>query len=216
MRAMLEMMAGRVHETREGHFVGTIFVSFIGPLFPLRTMYVTSEEVSRHGNATTVRWSGIDLPLHPTSVALGYLRVWLPILAFVAPFALMWGESIDFGRPEWLLSVALLALWIVALVVPGKLRGERAKQIEVLGAATGLALDPAALERVQRAGRADVVGHELTQHGVAIDDPTRLADAARADVLALAYAYARYRAVDDPAWRACASAMWSRIARDGV
>lgn len=211
---MLEMMTGRVDETKHGHFVGTVFFAFIGPLFPLRSMYVVREDISRHGNTTTMRWEGVDLPLQWRSVALAYLRIWPAILAFVIPVAMMWGERVELARPEWLITVGLLALSLVMTLVPGKLRGERARQVEVLEQATGLALEPAALDVVQRSGRADALAHTLEQARIACDDPSRFADVLGRDAephLATAYALARYRAVGDRAWAPAATAVWARL-----
>src|SRR5690606_17385515 len=144
--AMLEMMTGRVDETKKGHFVGTVFFAFIGPLFPIRSLYVVREDISRSGNTTPMRWERVDLPLQWRSVVLAYLRIWPAILAFVIPVAMMWGESVDFTRPEWLITVALLGFSIAMTLLPGKLRGERARQVDVLKEATGLALEPSALD----------------------------------------------------------------------
>jgi len=211
----LEMMIGEVEHVK-GRYVGTLFVALVGPLFPSRSMYVERVEMSSHGGARTIRYIGIDLPLCAKSVLLGYLRVWLALAAFASPFVLMYGESVDFSRPEWFVTLALIAVWIFVLVVPGRLWGEQKRKIELLGDVTGVYLDPARFDEIQRAGRRAGLGDVIAQRGVSIEDPepARLA-AARADreLLGSIYAFARYSAVDRREWKVVADEAWTRLSR---
>lgn len=211
----LEMMVGEV-ESVKGRYVGTLFVALGGPLFPSRSMYVERVEISSHGNARTIRYHGVDLPLCPSSVLLGYLRVWLAIAAFASPFVLMWGQDVDFERPEWLVTLALVATWIFTLIVPGRLRGEAKRRVELLGDVTGVYLDPKRFDAIQRAGRRAGLGDVIARRGVSIEDPEQARiSVARADreLLGSIYAFARYSAVDRPEWKVVAEEAWSRLGR---
>lgn len=205
---MFRMMLGRIHEL-DGHFVGTEFFAFVGPLIPLRSMYVTNEQFERRGNVSIHRWQGVDVPLHPGSIVLGYLRVWLPILAFAMPFILMWGEPVELDRQEYLVSVALFVAWIFLLVVPGRLSRRAKEEATILRAVTGIGLAPKRLDRFELETRTDRLAERLAAEGVSATDPkdARAAlDAAPRDVRALLFVYARYASRGEPAWSEVATA----------
>lgn len=105
----------------------------------------------------------------------------------------------DVTRWEWQVFFALVVLWLLVVFVPGRLRGEAKKRVEVLGSITGVFLEPRYFEEIQRAGRRSGLGGELSMQGVEIDDPAKMrAAAARAsgELLARIYTFARYSAVD--------------------
>ena len=210
---MFTMMLGKVDEL-EGHFVGTEFFAFIGPIFPVRSMYVTHETFERRGNVSVHRWEGIDIPLHWKSVVLGYLRVWLIILAFVSPFILMWEEPLDFERPEWLVTLGLFVAWILALAVPGRLSKNARARLEVLRQVTGVGLDPRRLDPFARMTKVDVLAEELTKQGFPMKDPKTIEGAVAGttpEMRMLLFVHASHAAIEDAQWRGVREAAWRAI-----
>ena len=208
----LELVAGRIEEV-DGECIAThFFAPFAFPLFPQRSIYLRREV--REGRRQ-MSHEGEPIPLVWKSVVLGYLRVWLAWAAFTSPFWLMWGERLDFGRPEWFVVVGLFVAWILVLVVPGRLGGLAKAQRQALFRQTGLYLDPARLssfeleERKEELER-DVEGHGLPIEAGALDEALGSADETQAR---LAYAYARYAAVfsKDAAFERTADAAWARF-----
>ena len=59
---MFKMMVGRVPQ-ENGHHISTTFIGFVGPLIPVKSMYVTHEEFSRSAGTTTHSAFGTDLPV---------------------------------------------------------------------------------------------------------------------------------------------------------
>lgn len=211
----LEMMIGAVDQVKD-RWVGTQFVALGAPLLPSRSMYVEHMEVEAYAGGRAIRYVGIDLPLCAKSVLLGYLRFWLGIAAFASPFVLMWGESVSFSRPELGITAALIALWIFVVFVPGRLWGDAKRKVELLGDVTGVYLDPARFDAIQREGRRAGLGDVIAQRGVSVDDPEKARiSIARADreLLGSIYAFARYAAVDRREWRVVADEAWTRLQR---
>ena len=208
------MMLGRIEEI-EGRFVGTSFFAFVGPLLPKSSMYVVQESFSRRGNVSTHRWEGIDLPVQPLSAILGYLRVWLMIGVFAAPFILMWGEPVELDRPEYLVSVALFVLWLIVLLIPGRLSKTARAQLTLLGEVTGVYLDPKRFDRFQRETRRDDLESRMKVKSLDTTPEalSRIAVGLDRDRSSLAYAFARYAGVEDPAYRPVAEALWERLDR---
>lgn len=184
----------------------------MGPLVPLRSMYVVNE--SRHqdglGRPITYTYQHFPIRMHWGSVLLGYSRVWLVLLALAAPFVLMYGESVDFGRPEMFVSYGLLGAWLLSLVgpalVPHRLGGDAARLAEL----TGIALEP---ERMEPTTRNALRSSLIERAGVPVMKPTQVREAAsgydeptRADVWGACY----LMSFDDPAWGEVAEALRER------
>src|SRR4051812_20244305 len=75
------MMIGRTDEV-DGHFVAT---RFVGLLVPTESLYFAR----RNGRSSNSEASseGVRIQRDWRSIALGYGRVWLPIVAVALPFA---------------------------------------------------------------------------------------------------------------------------------
>lgn len=207
------MLVGKIDGVGAKH-VSTEFVFLIGPVFPKCSWYVTGENYERHGNRSTYSWSGRRLPLQWSSVLLGYLRVWPAWLALAMPFLLMWGERVDFSRPEMLISAGLLVFWIGMLILPGRLSKEKKAQFRIMAQSTQLLLDPKRLPAIDREFILEDLAKSLELIDVKTDTPTVFLDR-QGDLdppdLGLLYTYARYRAVAEPAWRAAATTLWQRL-----
>ena len=110
----------------------------------------------------------------------------------------------------------MIALWIFVVFVPGRLWGEARRKVELLGDVTGVYLDPARFDAIQREGRRAGLGDVIAQRGVSVDDPEKVRTSiVRADreLLGSIYAFARYAAVDRREWKVVADEAWSRIQR---
>ena len=190
-----------------GHFIGTKFLFVGGPLVPLESWYVMKEtsRSDQWGRRVTYTYDHFTLRLSPASVILGYLRVWLPYLALATPFILMYGESVDFGRPELFVSYGLLALWLLLLIVPGfVLRGPPTGDAARLATLTGISVDP---ERMTPQTRMGLRTSLLERAGVVVRalDQVR-ADAPGWDEATRAYVWGACALMgfEDPAWGAVA------------
>jgi len=210
---MAKFMLGQIPLHGPFH-ISTEFVIFVGPLLPLRSMYVMHESMSRSPGATHYKTSGISLPLQLSSVLLGYLRVWLAFACVASPFVMFWGESLDWSRPEWRITALLFSCWLAVLLLPGIYFRLGAAKRDVLHEATGLYLDPERFDAMQRASRTDDLADALTRSGVDLEaiapDPNLLGLLAP-DTLKRVYAYARYASLADAQWRPVAEAAWARL-----
>jgi len=204
------MLLGQIEAIDDMH-VSTRFFSFIGPIFPLGTMFITNERFERRGNRSIHRYDGRPLPLSLKSVLLGYLRVWCLIGAFAWPFISMYGQPINGWRNEYLVSIALLVIWLFVLIVPGRLSEEQRRQLRVLEQAAGLPINPARLASFDRENRREVMAERLKEAGLSLDpaEALRGIDSIDRSQLGLVYAHARY--AGGPAWGAVADASWKRL-----
>lgn len=187
----LELVAGRIHAI-DGACVATHFFALFGfPLLPQRSLYLESEVMEHRRQMSH---SGQPLRLVWSSVVLGYLRVWLGWAALSSPFWLMWGERLDFSRPEWWVTGGLFAAWLFVLFVPGRLSARHAAELRLLQATTGIAVEPRHLGGFDLEGRYEDIVSALEHRGLSAD-PRALLDAlatADADAARLVFAYAKY------------------------
>jgi hypothetical protein len=206
---MFTLLLGQIEAVDDMH-VSTRFFSFIGPIFPLGTMYVTNESFERRGNRSVHNYSGRPLPLSVKSVILGYLRAWTFIAAIAWPFVSMWGQRVEW-RDEYYVSIALLAIWLFLIIVPGRLSEEQRQQLRVLEQFAGMAIHPARLASFDRMNRREVMAERLKQAGISLDpaEAQRAAETLERSQLGLLYAYARY--AEGAAWQAVADASWKRL-----
>lgn len=185
------------------------------PLIPLGSFFFTSPG------------RGIEIPLHGKSVAAGYLRLVLGLGAALLVLRLFVMSSWHRDASDWMLTAACSALAVASVVVLGRLgRDEKARRTALL-ARTGLAADPTVLPTPIRRD----IERELLARLQSRDLPLRpdawLARASKINpgsrpyresdgeiepgAWGDAYAYARYAAVDDPAWRAALPALWAHV-----
>lgn len=189
----LELVAGRIHAI-DGACVATHYLALFGfPLFPQRSLYL-EHEVQEHRRQMS--HTGQPLRLVWASVVLGYLRVWLGWAAFTSPFWLMWGERVDFSRPEWWVTGALFVLWLLVLFVPGRLSAKRKSELRLLGASTGIAVEPRHLGSFDLEGRFEDLVSALEHRGLAAEPSAldRALATADAHTARLVFAYAKYAA----------------------
>jgi hypothetical protein len=182
-------------------------------VFPRGSMHVLDTQMETYGNTTRFTYRGIDLPTQWKSWLLGTLRVVLGIAWPVSPFVLMWGESVDFGRPEWNVTYALFGIWLALLIFGGRLGPTEKKKRLAMKSVTGLAIDPA---RLYEHKRAEIRGKLGEQHGFTLDNAreicAELTQGGDHDSRVAAYTYGRYAAPDRPSWRAAAATLWPLIA----
>ncbi len=202
------MMLG-VIQSVDGHFVATKMFAF---LIPSGSMYVTSMNVSRYGNRTTISYQGIPIRTQWLSVVLGILRVWPWFLGFAWPFLLAWGKNVN-AVPSSVYYAALgwFALALLALI-PGRLSKSQKELRRRLGEVTGMKLDPSLL----LPGTRETTRYDLERRMKEASLPLTAPECAKAaaelpvDVLPLLYAYARY-AGDGPDWRAVSNIASQRL-----
>lgn len=211
-----ESVLGTVDEV-EGHFVATVYLGGI-PLVPVRSMYVHGMDIQRIPGGTSIRYQGRDLPLVWSSVILGYLRVWLALAGFAMPFALMWGQSVDFSnwtRWECLATYATFALWGLTFL-PGRASAQRKKELIVLGRATGAYFDPLRDHAIGRQGVVALLEPALRAHGIEPDAKSLRAAIAKTNdavLLGKIYAFGRYAAPESPELAPVVSEAWSKLER---
>ncbi|MFT5353052.1 MAG: hypothetical protein ACI9KE_000249 [Polyangiales bacterium] len=207
---MLKMMVGRIPQ-ENGHHISTTFLSFMGPLIPVKSMYVTHEEYSRSAGTTTHSSFGQDLPVQWDSTLLGYLRVWLCWAACASPFVMFWEETLDLNRPEWAITIGLAVAWVTSLALPQFIfRMGREKRL-VLAQGTGISVEPRRFGKIQRSSRCDTLADQVDQLGMDSTNPAvfaQQATSANASDFPLLYSYARYAAAMDSKWEAAADAVW--------
>ena len=195
------MMIGRVDEV-DGHFVATNFVALA---VPTECVYVPNKGPRASRPGTPV---GIRIQTDWRSVALGYGRVWLPVLAIAFPVA----EAV-FDR----IHAATIVLSLVMLTVSvlayrsGRLSEREKARLRVLGTVTGLRIDPSKLLPNMREIKRASLGDLMEKGGIPMTpaDILSVLDDIPIPALPLVYGYACY-AGDDPEWRECAAAVYER------
>jgi hypothetical protein len=196
------MMFGRVDEV-DGHFVATRFVALT---VPTECLYVSN--IPARTRQTGSLSGGVRIQRCWRSVAAGYGRVWLPVVAITILVL-----DVTLGGPRFavvLPSVVLLGM-SVAAHCSGRLSEKEKARLRLLGTVTGLRIDPSMLRpstrEIKRASLGDLMGKggiPMTPEGIlAVLDDIPMA------ALPLVYGYARY-AGDDPEWRECATLIYER------
>ena len=196
------MMIGRVDEV-DGHFVATRFVALA---VPTECLYV-----SRKSPRSTIAGSTsqeVRIQTEWRSVALGYGRVWLPVLAVALPIV-----QAGFGKVHattWLLSAVLLALSAYAHRL-GKLPEREKARLRVLGTVTGLRIDPSKLRPATREAKRAQLADLMTKGGIptTAEGILSIVEDIPTPALPLVYGYACY-AGDDAEWRSCATVIYER------
>ena len=196
------MMIGRVDEV-DGHFVATRFVALA---VPTECLYV-----SRKSPRSTIAGSTsqeVRIQTEWRSVALGYGRVWLPVLAVALPIV-----QAGFGKVHattWLLSAVLLALSAYAHRL-GKLPEREKARLRVLGTVTGLRIDPSKLPPSTREITREALGELMDKGGIPTtpDAIVSVLEDIPMPAMPLVYGYACY-AGDSPEWRECATLVYQR------
>jgi len=213
-RRMFTYLVGTTDNV-DGKYIGTRFFALVGPLLPLSSILVTSESFERSGNRSTHRYEGFPLPLYWKSVLLGYLNVWLPILALAWPFLAHYGERVEFTLRQFGPTLALFAAWIVVLALPGRLSKVQKEQLRAMARYAGLPVDPRRLDRMSREGTREQLAAKLEAAGLPTtpEGCARAVPGASADEAGIFYTFARYAgAPRDLEWRRVADAAWERFA----
>ncbi|MBX3263954.1 MAG: hypothetical protein KF782_30050 [Labilithrix sp.] len=195
------MMIGRVDEV-DGHFVATRFIAFV----PTECLYVSPKSPRKSVAGATK--DGVRIQTHWQSVALGYARVWLPVLAIALPIA-----QASFGDLRLATSFASVAMLAASAAAhrAGRLPEAEKARLRVLGTVTGLRIDPSKLQRTTREVKATSLGELMEKGGIPMTPEGILSvlDDIPMPAMPLVYGYARY-AGDDPEWRACAARCYER------
>lgn len=203
------MMLGRVDEV-DGHYVATRFAWF---LLPVECVYIarpgsrtTSSEAGGRGLAIQTVWH---------SVALAYMRVWLPVLGvlgFVAHVVLTRAVTLAAcGALGLVLGLALLARR------GGELSAHEKARLRLLGTITSYRIDPTKLLPTTRERKRDQLGDLMAKAGIPLtpDEILAVIDDIPMPAMPLVYAYACYVG-DDPVWRECAEILYSRCEQSEV
>lgn len=182
-------------------------------VFPRGSMHVLDTQMDSYGNTTRFTYRGIDLPTQWKSWLLGTLRLVFGLAWPASPFILMWGERVDFDRPEWYVTYALFGIWLALLIVAGRLGPTEKRKRLAMRSVTGLAIDPA---RLYPHKREELLAQLGRAHGFTLDNAreicAELTQGGDHDSRVAAYTYGRYAAPDRPSWRATADALWPLIA----
>ncbi len=184
------------------------------PLMPLGSFYFTGPG------------RGIEIPIHGKSVLAGYTRLVLGLGALGLIIRLFVISSWHRDASDWAATAVAVVLAIASLFVLGNLGREEKARRTVLLARTGLAADPGVLPThvrhdIEKDLRARLHAKELPLRPDALKarasgtiggGPYRAGEAeidpaAWGDV----YAYARYAAVDDAAWKTALEPIWSNV-----
>jgi len=188
------MMLGRVDEV-DGHFVATNFVALT---VPTKCLYVSRKSPrSTSGGA-----QDIHIQTDMRSVALGYGRVWLPVVAVAVP--LLQATLGPVHVMTWISSALLLGVSVVAHR-SGRLSEEEKARLRVLGTVTGLRIDPSKLHQRTREIKRAVLGELMDKGGIPMthDGILSVLEDIPMPAMPLVYGYARY-AGDTPEWQECA------------
>jgi hypothetical protein len=195
------MMLGRIDDV-DGHFVATKFFLFF---VPTRSVYMAADD-PRSTQPGFV--GGIGIRLDARSVALGYARTWLPVLAIAMPAL----QAATGGVPllTWIVSAIFLAGGFAAFRA-GSLPEPEKKRLRVLGTITGLRLHPSRLLPSMREAKCDSLGGLMEKGGIPMtaEGIVSVIDDIPIPALPLVYGYACY-AGDSPEWMACADLVYSR------
>jgi hypothetical protein len=208
---MFTMLVGSVDRVGKA-YVATRFFSFIGPLIPQSSMLVLHESFEQHGNRSTHSYGGRPLKLVWKSVLLGYLRVWLLWFVFGWPFISMWGQRVDFSRPEFLVSGAAFLVWLAVVIFPGRLSKQEVAQLTVLGSVTGVPARPEYLDLIDFELKKDVLQTRMKDEGLPLNpgECARAVEKASPDQTALIYAFARY--TKEGEWQNVMDLAWKKLA----
>jgi hypothetical protein len=197
------MMLGRVDEV-DGHFIATRFVAF---LFPAECLYIAH----KNPRVTLARKNDGNIRIQTDwrSVALGYARVWPPILAVGLPLLQLIAVG-TLALPMMAVSMVLASASAVAHV-SGRLPEAEKARLRMLGTVTGLRIDPSKLQPNTREVKREQLGELMEKGGIPITPENILAVLEEIPVpaLPLVYGYARYSG-DDPTWRHCATLIYQR------
>lgn len=195
------MMIGRVDEV-DGHFVATKFVALA---VPTECVYVPNKGPRATNTGAS---EGVRIQTDWRSVALGYGRVWLPVLAIAFPLA----EGIfdHVHAATIVLSIGMLAVSVLAYR-SGRLSEKEKARLRVLGTVTGLRIDPSKLQPNMREIKRASLGDLMEKGGIPMTPAEILSvlDEIPMPALPLVYGYACY-AGDAPEWRECAAAVYER------
>lgn len=193
------MILGRVDEV-DGHFVAT---KFVAGAVPTECLYI-SHDGKRDAPGVRIR---PDI----RSITLGYTRVWLPIVAIVAP-VIQWLKDGAVAPATLVVSIVLVAMAISAFAL-GRLPEPEKVRLRMLGTVTGFRLDPARLHDRTRTVKRDQLGELMEKGGIPTtpEEIVSVIDDIPVPAMPLVYGYACYAGgQDDPAWRECAALVYSR------
>ncbi|MBX3224816.1 MAG: hypothetical protein KF795_30150 [Labilithrix sp.] len=195
------MMLGRVDEV-DGHFVATRFIAIV----PTACLYVSPKNPRTSVAGATK--DGVRIRTEWRSVALGYARVWLPVLAIALPIAQLLSGGLHVAT-----AVASFAMLAVSAVAhrSGRLPEAEKARLRVLGTVTGLRIDPSKLQPATREVKCASLGELMEKGGIPMtpDGILSVLDDIPTPAMPLVYGYARY-ASDDPEWRECAARCYER------
>jgi hypothetical protein len=200
------MIIGRVDEV-DGHCVATKFIAFI----PTECVYVARKGTrSTHPGAT----AGVRIQTDWRSIALGYGRVWLPVLALV-----LLAIDIAYGGPHVLNVFSTLALLGVSAAAysSGRLPESEKVRLRLLGTVTGLRIDPSKLQPNMREVKRASLGDLMEKGGIPMTPAGILAvlDEIPMPAMPLVYGYTCYSG-DDREWRECAALVYQRYEQGEV
>jgi hypothetical protein len=179
------MFLGRV-EALGGESIQTKFFVLGVPLVPLASYYATEERV----NGVT----GIEIPVHGTSVVAGYLRLVSGIAAVLCGL-FAWLEHRSYKPQYGLMALAAVSfvVWALAMFVLGRLSARERMRRLLLRAVTGLGAPPELLPAHVRATVGERITAAWAEAGAGADWRERLrTSAATDDELPLLYALAEY------------------------
>ena len=203
------MMLGRVDEV-DGHFVATKFVAFA---VPTACLYIAPKSPRTSVAGATA--DGVLIQTEWRSVALGYARVWLPVMAIVLPIL----EATVLGGLHVATvgaSAVFLALAVLAYRA-GRLTEQEKARLRVLGTVTGLRIDPSKLKDATRMIKHASLGELMEKGGIPTtsDGILSVLDEIPMPAMPLVYGYACY-AGDDPEWRECAARCYERYQQGDI
>jgi hypothetical protein len=179
------MFLGRV-EALEDESIQTKFFIVGLPVFPMASFYATSE----HVNGV----SGIEIPIHGKSVAAGYLRVGLFLVALLSGL-FVWLEHRTYHPEYGMMAVSAVALlaWAVVTFAFGRLSPSERMRRTLLRKATGLGAPPEILPPALRSSLEKKLRARWVAGGGEADWKARLRSGrAKAAEIPLLYALAEY------------------------
>jgi hypothetical protein len=179
------MFLGRV-EALGGESIQTKFFVLGVPLVPLASYYATEERLNGV--------SGIEIPVHGTSVAAGYLRLLSGVAAALCGiFAWLRHRSYNPQYGMMTLAAVSFVVWVLAVFVLGRLSARERVRRQILRAVTGLGAPPELLPAHMRAMVGDRITAAWAEAGAGADWRKRLREnVASDDELRLLYVLAEY------------------------
>jgi hypothetical protein len=201
------MLLGEIDRV-DTHFVATKFAALV---LPTGTQLVTSMDISRSGNVTTMRWTGVPLRLSGKSILLAYLRVWPWFLGLAWPFLTHYGENVNaIPSSVYYTSLGWFALALLALV-PGRLGDGEKRRLRALRGVTQMAVDPKRLTSFGRESLRLDLEPQLSEAKLPMEPRAAMLSARNAplEVLPLLHAYAC--ASDGAEWREVAEESGRRL-----